>query len=99
MRKSLAASLVLLKLMDCTTTYIGLQSHHVMESNPVADWIFGVVGVLPGMTVMMMMTILAAIYFASRSKYGARILGVLVVVHAFVVASNFRTLWLVGLLS
>lgn len=100
MLTALVASILLLTALDHWTTYLCL--HHpvegwlVSEGNPVAAWMFDVIGLVPGLALDTLVT-LGAVAFLVKTDLlprpvKAACLALLMLTTAFAVTNNFDAL-------
>jgi len=101
----LATLTVLLTAADHWTTYLCLRAPvpgwEVSEVNPLADWLFGAVGLGPGILVDSLVSALAVAFLLStdlvpRAAKGTY-LGLVVVWTAWAVVNNLRAMSVMGL--
>ena len=104
MLRVLGALALLFALMDHWTTWLCLRAPipgwQVTEANPLANWLFGSVGLIEGLWLDSIVTLIAVVLVA-RTKRLARplklaLLGLLVCTSAFAVANNFEVIRHIG---
>lgn len=104
MLRVLGALALLFALMDHWTTWLCLRAPvpgwQVTEGNPLAAWLFGRVGLIEGLWLDSIVTLLAVVLVA-RTRRLARslklaLLGLLVCTSAFAVANNFDVIRRIG---
>lgn len=101
----LAALTLLVSAADHWTTYVCLRAPisdwHVTEANPIADWLFHSIGLVPGLLVDSGVTVGAVLFLAVTHRIPDAvkrgIFGVLIAVTAVAVVSNFRAIQAMGL--
>ena len=77
MRVFLGVLVVLLNLADNTTTYLCLRApvpgFEVGEANPAAAWLFGAVGLMPGLVLEMVVTTAAIAFLVATTHVPPRL--------------------------
>ena len=105
MLRTLAGLTLLLTGADHWTTYLCLRTPvagwDVMEANPIADWLFGLAGLVPGLFIDSVVT-LAAIAFLLTTAHFARgvklgLLGFIALTTGYAVANNLHAMSDLGL--
>lgn len=101
----LASLSLLLTGVDHFTTWLCLKEPvagwEVTEANPVADWLFQVAGLVPGLLIDSVITLVAVLFVATtvvistRSK--AMLLGVISLTTAYAVLNNLQAIDAMGL--
>jgi len=102
---SLAILAALLTAADHWTTYLCLRhpvhGWEVMEANPVADWLFGVAGLLPGLFIDTAITAVALVFIlmtTSLSRLTRYLcLGFMALATSYAVINNLQALSSLGL--
>jgi hypothetical protein len=86
MRIALGVLVVLLNVADNTTTFLCLRApvrgFDIFEANPAANWLFGTIGLLPGLVFEMVVTTLAIAFLVATSHVPPRIKLALLIVLA-----------------
>jgi hypothetical protein len=103
----LAASVLFFNLLDNLTTYICLREpvpgYQVTEVNPLADWLFQAVGLVPGLVFDFALTLVVVVFVATSSvkSLGVRliILGALSLLSAYASVNNLIVMFQIGLLG
>jgi hypothetical protein len=103
--RALAVLTVLVSAADHWTTYLCLRSPvagwNVTEANPLADWLFGSLGLLPGLVVDSLVTVMAVTFLVVTTAVPRRVSAVFLafvcVWTAFAVANNLSALDALGL--
>jgi hypothetical protein len=106
MLRVLAALALLFALLDHATTWLCLHAPvpgwEIREANPLAEWLFGRVGLVEGLAIDTAVTlgVVIAVSEARRIPRRAKVglLGVLIVTSAFAVANNLGVIRQLGLL-
>jgi hypothetical protein len=101
----LALFTLLLSAADHWTTYLCLRQPvsgwHVAEANPLADWLFGSVGLVPGLMIDSAVTLLAVSFLLITRHVPQVAKGVFFAVviawTGFAVANNWQALQVLGL--
>ena len=101
----LALFTLLLSAADHWTTYLCLRQPvsgwHVAEANPLADWLFGSVGLVPGLMIDSAVTLLAVGFLLATRQVPQVAKGVFFAVviawTGFAVANNWQALQALGL--
>jgi hypothetical protein len=103
--QSLATLAALLTAADHWTTYLCLRrpidGWHVVEANPLADWLFSSTGLLPGLLIDSLITAVAIAFILTTQRlnramrYGC--LGVMAMATSYAVANNLQALSSLGL--
>jgi hypothetical protein len=74
--RSLTVLTLLLTAADHWTTYICLRSPipgwDVVEANPLADWLFELTGLLPGLLFDAVLTLLAVLFLVATTRFTQR---------------------------
>jgi hypothetical protein len=79
MLRALAGLTLLLTGADHWTTYLCLRMHiagwEIVEANPLAEWLFDMAGLVPGLAIDSLVTVVAISFllFTSRFAYGVKI--------------------------
>lgn len=77
MRIALGVLVVLLNLADNTTTFLCLRApvpgFEVSEANPAAAWLFGTIGLVPGLVFEMLVTTAAVAFLVVTSHVPPRV--------------------------
>jgi len=77
MRVFLGVLVVLLNLADNTTTYLCLRApvpgFEVGEANPAAAWLFGAIGLMPGLVLEMVVTTAAIAFLVATTHVPSRL--------------------------
>ena len=103
--KLLALATLLVSCADHWTTYLCLRQSvagwDVSEVNPIADWLFGTIGLVPGLLLDSAIT-LAAVTFLVATRAVPRLVKhaffvVVIAVTAFAVFNNLRAVEALGL--
>ncbi len=95
----------LLALLDHVTTWLCLRAPvpgwEIREANPLAAWLFGNVGLVEGLALDTLVTVLAVVLLArsQRMPPAAKLglLGLLIATSAFAVANNVDVIQQIGL--
>lgn len=93
-------------LLDHLTTWLCLRAPipgwEIREANPLAAWLFGNVGLVEGLALDTLVTVLAValVSYTQRIPHSAKLglLGLLIATSAFAVANNFDVIQQIGLL-
>ena len=101
----LALFTLLLSAADHWTTYLCLRQPvsgwHVAEANPLADWLFGAVGLVPGLMIDSAVTLLAVGFLLITRQVPQVAKGVFFAVviawTGFAVVNNFQAIQVMGL--
>jgi hypothetical protein len=104
MLRVLAVLALLFAVMDHWTTWLCLRAPvpgwEVIEGNPLAAWLFGRVGLVEGLWLDSVVTLLAVALVAHTKRLGRplklALLGLLVCTSAFAVANNFEVIRRIG---
>ncbi len=101
----LAGITLLLSAMDHWTTWVCLrqpvEGWHVAEANPISDWLFGAMGLVPGLAFDSVLT-LGALFFLVTTRllptaFKSACLGVISVWTGYAVANNLGAIAALGL--
>ena len=101
----LAALTLLVSAADHWTTYVCLRAPvpdwYVAEANPIADWLFGSIGLVPGLLLDSGVTLGAVFFLVATHRIPdlvkRGVFGVLIAVTSIAVLSNFRAIQAMGL--
>jgi hypothetical protein len=84
---------ILLQVVDCYTTYVGLTRHsNVSEGNKVAAWLFDKIGMLPTMIGVKGILIASMIYVAVTAPYLWWIIALAAAWFTFIAVNNIKVL-------
>jgi hypothetical protein len=105
MLRLFGALALLFALLDHWTTWLCLRAPvpgwQVTEGNPLAAWLFGRVGLVEGLWLDSVVTLIAVVFVARTNRLGRplklALLGLLVSTSAFAVANNFEVIRRIGL--
>jgi len=103
--RGLALLTLLLTCADHWTTYLCLrfpvEGWHVSEANPLADWLFGLAGLVPGLVVDSAITIGAISFLLMTARLGPNtkvaLLAFISLTTGYAVASNVSAMSALGL--
>ncbi|HTO53512.1 MAG TPA: hypothetical protein VMR50_09015 [Myxococcota bacterium] len=100
MRIALGVLVVLLNLADNTTTFLCLRApvpgFDVSEANPAAAWLFGSVGLVPGLVFEMVVTSAAVAFLVVTTHVPYRVkLALLIVLAALPAWAALNNLWVI----
>ena len=101
----LAILTLILSAADHWTTYLCLRSPvsgwEVVEANPISDWLFQVMGLVPGLMLDSMLTVIAVLFLSTTTLIPRSVKGgffsVVVATTAYAVVNNFEALSALGL--
>jgi hypothetical protein len=101
----LATSALLLTALDHWTTFLCLRQPvagwQVTEANPISDWLFAVVGLVPGLLLDSAITVIAVVFLLSTSLLALSakklIFTFVVVWTAYAVINNLQAITTLGL--
>jgi hypothetical protein len=105
MLRALTGLTLLLTGADHWTTYLCLrmpvEGWEVIEANPLADWLFGVAGLVPGLAIDTGITLVAIgfLMFTSRFAHGVKLglLGFIATTTGYAVINNLTAMQDLGL--
>jgi hypothetical protein len=101
----LAMLTLVLSAADHWTTYLCLRDPvtgwEVTEANPIAEWLFGTVGLVPGLLLDSAVTLVAVVFLVSTRLIPRRVkagfFGFVVLSTGFAVVNNLKAISLLGL--
>ncbi len=101
----LAGLSVLLAAADHWTTYLCLrqpvEGWQVLEANPISDWLFAVVGLVPGLLIDSVVTLAAVAYLLATRAFPEPakgiFFGVVIAWTAYAVVNNLQAIETLGL--
>jgi uncharacterized protein YacL len=102
---ALAIATLALSAMDHWTTYVCLRrpvaGWDVMEANPISDWLFQAVGLVPGLLVDSLVTVAAVAFLLATSRVPNFVkkgfFGVVVLSTGYAVINNYRAMEALGI--
>jgi hypothetical protein len=102
--QSLATIAALLTAADHWTTYLCLRrpidGWHVVEANPLADWLFSATGLLPGLFIDSLITAVAIAFILTTQRLNRTMryacLGLMATATSYAVANNLQALSSLG---
>ena len=103
--RAMALLTLLLSIADHWTTYVCLRAPlagwEVSEANPIADWLFGSVGLVPGLLVDTTLTLGAIAFLLTTRRLSSSVkycyFGLIVVWTGFAVINNLQAISAIGL--
>ncbi len=101
----LATSALLLTLLDHWTTFLCLRQPvagwQVTEANPISDWLFALVGLVPGLLLDSVITLIAVLFLLTTTLLARSakklIFSFVVVWTAYAVINNFQAITTLGI--